>query len=218
MRRLFLPFVFASLLGGAGRVGAQVVINPGFESPTVVGPGSFIYTTNVTGWTFSAFDSNGGTGLTGNGSGFGPQDIGGASDPNGGLQAALMQGGGVISQSVNFTSGGNVALSLFIEARGSAGGGNPLLITLDSTVLTFAGFGTLSATSGSVFDFAISDTFAVTAGTHLLTIAGTLPFSTGDFTTFIDQVSFDAIPEPSTLALIASGLVMVLLAARRRRA
>lgn len=214
MRRAPLTLFFAVLLGVATAGRAQVVVNASFESPAI---SNFVYTTSVTGWTFSAFVSgSGGTGLTTNGSSFGTQDIGGASDPGGGSQAALIQGAGTISQASNFSTGGAFTLSFFAEARGFAGGGVPLSIMIDSTVLTFGGNQTVSPSSGSVFDRIVSDPFSVGAGFHTLSFTGTVNLNTADVTTFVDQVSVTAVPEASTLALLGAGLVGLGLVRRRR--
>ncbi len=215
MRRASPIFVFAVLLGAAVSGRAQVVVNASFESP---GISNFVYTTSVTGWTFSAFLSgSGGTGLTTNGSSFGTQDIGGTSDPGGGTQAALIQGAGTISQSIDFSPGGSFTLAFFAEGRGSAAGGVPLSIKSDSTALTFGGSATASPTSGSVFNLIVSDPFTVGAGFHTLSFTGTVNLNTADVTTFVDQVSVTAVPEPSTLALLGGGLAGLAFLRRRRR-
>lgn len=214
MRCASFVFVFAALLGAVVSGSAQVIVNPSFESP---GISNFVYTTSVTGWTFGPFVSGvGGTGLTTNGSSFGTQDIGGASDPGGGTQAALIQGAGTISQVIDFSPGGTFTLSFFAEGRGSAAGGVPLSIKIDSTVLTFGGSLTASPASGSVFNNIVSDPFSVSAGFHTLSFTGTVNLNTADVTTFVDQVSVTAVPEASTLALLGAGLVGLAFVRRRR--
>lgn len=213
MRRRSILLIFVSLLAAAVSGRAQTIVNPSFEAP---GISNFVYTTSVTGWTFSAFVSgSGGTGLTTNGSSFGTVDIGGASDPGGGTQAALIQGAGIISQAIDFSAGGAFTLSFFAEARGSQSGGVPLSITIDSSVLTFGGNATASAASGSVFNTIVSDPFSVSAGFHTLSFTGTVNLNTADVTTFIDQVSIAAVPEPSTLALLGGGLAALAFLRRR---
>lgn len=214
MRRIAQFLVFASLLAAAVSGRAQTIVNASFEAP---GISNFVYTTSVTGWTFSAFASgSGGTGLTTNGSSFGTVDIGGASDAGGGTQAALIQGAGIISQAIDFSTGGAFTLSFFAEARGSHSGGVPLSIKIDSTVLTFGGSVTASATSGSVFNRIVSDPFSVGVGFHTLSFTGTVNLNTADVTTFVDQVSVAAVPEPATFALLGGGLAALAFLRRRR--
>lgn len=214
MRRRSILLIFVSLLAAAVSGRAQTIVNPSFEAP---GISNFVYTTSVTGWTFSAFVSgSGGTGLTTNGSSFGTQDIGGASDPGGGTQAALIQGAGTIAQSIDFLAGGTFTLAFFAEARGAASGGVPLSIQIDSNVLTFGGSVTASAASGTVFNVIVSDPFTVGAGFHTLSFTGTVNLNTADVTTFVDQVSVTAVPEPSTLALLGGGLAALAFLRRRR--
>ncbi|MBU4273300.1 MAG: PEP-CTERM sorting domain-containing protein [Planctomycetes bacterium] len=62
-----------------------------------------------------------------------------------------------------------------------------------------------------------SDPITVAAGTHTLSFVGTEVAWGADARTSIDAVSITTIPEPSALALLATGLVGLLCYAWRKR-
>src|SRR5262245_37225770 len=107
--------------------------------------------------------------------------------PNGSV-AAFIEGPGTLSQSISGFSAANV-YSISFYAEKYSGAGEPLQFLIDSTVLTFnAGAATTQLPgSSSSFTQYTTDQFMVSAGTHTLTINGTVPDAPA--ISFIDVVA-----------------------------
>ncbi|HST31215.1 MAG TPA: PEP-CTERM sorting domain-containing protein, partial [Chthoniobacterales bacterium] len=131
------------------------------------------------------------------------------------LQSAFSgQTPGVFSQTISFTLAGTYQLAYLVAGRPPNGLGSfgdlPYDVRLDSTVI-----GTDSSTSSEPFTQVIF-TFTTTAGDHTLTFE-TSQSNGADNTAFIDSVSIQAVPEPTSLALFAIGGVAFAAARRFRR-
>ena len=145
----------------------------GFEN-LPVGAGHYAYGPTGSPWTFVAF-----AGLTGNGSAFT------AGNPNApeGRQVAFIQREGKIRQSVANWTAGNHTLSFQAAQRGNYGTPDQVLqVFIDDTLV-----GTIRPT-GTLYATYTTPSFAVAAGTHSITFAGTAIPSRGDHTVFIDAV------------------------------
>ncbi len=159
------------------------IANYGFETPSV---GTYAYDPSGASWTFSPSSSNGGSGITANGSAF---TLDNSVAPQG-AQVAFLQGTGTISQALSGFVPGITYTVTFLAAQrvnGNGTGQNQTWnLTLDGT--TFASFapGT-SATSYKTY----SATFTATATNHTLACIGT-DTNGGDNTIFIDNVSITA--------------------------
>lgn len=209
--RLRLVAAALAVLGIGNALAGQTIINAGFESPGGAGtqytPG-FGGLTGITGWTFGASGGASYDGYVSNNGFFGTTGI-----PEG-VQGAFIQGTGSFSQDIDFGAG-TYTLSFFIEARG--GGGQPLALSVGGVGLTFGDAATITPLSSSEFNFVTSDPFSLSAGTHALIFAGTMPFGPTDLTTFIDDVSIAlAVPEPATWLLLGLGASGLLIMRRRR--
>jgi len=177
-------------LPGTGAVRAFVtVINPSFEDSQQAGDA---YTTSfgtldrlagIPGWQFnsSVGDSYAGI-VTENGTLLGsPKYI-----PQG-WQAAFIQGTGQFSQSVTFNSAGTYVIRFRACGRSSAGGGagaETIAVLIDGNSL-----GTFTpGTTATQWTLYTSNPFNVTAGIHVISFAGTVPYTQSDRTSFIDDV------------------------------
>lgn len=184
----------------ASFAGPIALTNEGFEEPSQGQGFSYLVGQTVGGWTFG-----GGSGIAANNSAFNVSQAPGN-------QAGFLQGqGSTISQTFNFT-GGLFFVDFLAEFRNGYGG-NTINVLIDNQKLTFGGADAFAPSTGLTFSSYKSDALSLAAGQHVLTFAGTSP---QDYTTFIDNVSVSAVPEPGTLALFAIG-VLGAGALRRRR-
>ena len=161
------------------------VINPSFEDSQQSGD---IYTTSygtlnpqtgIPGWQFSSSGGDSYAGLvTESGTLMGtPKYIPQC------WQAAFIQGTGQFLQSVTFQSAGTYVIRFRAEGRSNGGAGaETIAVSVDGNGV---GNFTPLTTGWTLF---MSSPFTVTAGAHAITFAGTVPFSTSDRTSFIDDV------------------------------
>ncbi len=106
-----------------------------------------------------------------------------------GNQCAFIQGTGDFSQKIDGFQAGTYIISFYAESRDRHT--NPLRVKIDDKPLTFNGIASAKplAAGNSMQQFT-SDPFTVTAGSHTLSFAGTVPFQdSDDRTTFIDDVA-----------------------------
>lgn len=176
-------------------------------------------TTIATGWTFGISGNNNGyngiaEALNGALSNFNPKYI------EDGADAAFLQGAGSVSQTLSLDVG-QYSLSYYLMGRPSADGGdgaNPVTTSLSgglvNDVETPANTDITSLGDWTLY----TDNFTVTtAGSYTLQFLGNDPYGVnGDHTTFVDNVSIVAVPEPSSLALAGIG-ALGLLCIRRYR-
>lgn len=195
-------FLTSALIASSSFASQITLSDPGFEDPSQ-GPGGYSYYGGQTidGWTYT-----GRTGIAANGSAFG------VSQASGNQAAFIQSDGSTISQSFDFT-GGRFTLDFLAEYR-MWYGGNTVYVTVDNQQLTFGGNTAFAPATGWTFTNYESDAIELSAGNHVLTFTGTSPY---DFTTFIDDVSITAVPEPGSLALLAIGALSVASLNRRRK-
>jgi len=172
--------------------------------------------TNGLGWTFKASSGDSYAGLLRDGF-WGQHDFD--------HQVAFLEGTGSISQVLSGFSTGTATVSFWAEARNNPYGPNGIKVTIGGTELTFGTSTTVTPpevlTYGAGFMTKyISKEFDVTANNnYTLAITGTVPFSTSDLTTYIDNVSVSntVVPEPSAFILAVMGVVGLLGYVRRKR-
>jgi lysophospholipase L1-like esterase len=161
------------------------IINPSFEDNQLsddtytTSKGTLNPLTGIPGWTFNSSASPSYSGIaTENGTIFGsPKYI-----PQG-WQAAFIQGTGSFSQSVTFNTTGMYVIRFRSEGRSNAGSGaNTIAVTVDGNNL---GTFTPVTTGWTLFT---STPFTATAGIHTVAFTGTIPYTTSDCTSFIDDV------------------------------
>jgi hypothetical protein len=154
----------------------------GFESPDVWGPkipespGGFDYAPTGSAWTFT-----GTAGVAGNGSAF---TSGNPGAPQGN-QVAFLQGKSSMTQTVNFPTAGNYAISFAAAQRGNVASAQTLQVLVDGNVV-----GTFDALKTTSYGTLTTSSFTVTEGSHIVTFQGTN--DSGDNTVFIDQVAVSA--------------------------
>ncbi len=158
----------------------NVTINPqattlgdtGFEAASV-SPGGFVYGPTGTPWTFT-----GTAGVASNASAF---TSGNPNAPQG-SQVLFLQGVSGVNQIATFPAG-TFTLSFAAAARANGGGTQTVQVLVDGSVV-----GTFNVT-GTAYTTLTTNSFALTAGNHIIAIQGTS--KTGDNTAFVDEVTVD---------------------------
>jgi hypothetical protein len=114
-----------------------------------------------------------------------------------------------LSQVIDFGSSSSFTLDFFLLNRG---GYNPQTVTveLDGTPITGGSF-----TPGTVWE-EDAVTFSTTAGDHTLTFVGSTE-DVDDQTAFLDDVTLNSAPEPSSLMLMGTGLLAGFVGLIRRK-
>src|SRR5882724_4239500 len=186
------------------------VANSGFETPALgSGANAYQYHPTGSGWTFgpnSGFDSNnnivGGSGITGNNSGFTSSN---PAAPEG-AQVAFLQGGSAnfISQSLSgFQAGVNYTISFQAAQRGNFNaGGEDFDVYLDSTFLA-----TFNPASTS-YALLSTPAFTTTAGAHTIKFVGRDSAGGNGNTAFIDAVQITGtvgIADAGTVTISVNG-------------
>jgi lysophospholipase L1-like esterase len=161
------------------------IINPSFEDSRqsgdtyTTGYGTLNPQTGVPGWHFSSSGGDSFSGIvTESGTILGtPKYIPQC------WQAAFIQGTGQFSQSVTFKSTGTNIIRFQAEGRSQGGAGaENIAVSVDGNVM---GTFTPLTTQWSLYT---SLPFSVTAGVHVISFTGTVPFSVSDRASFIDAV------------------------------
>ena len=187
----------------------QTIQDPSFETP-VIPSNNFTYDPVGAPWSFAA---NSGI-INAPGAGFN-----GPNAPDGSQYAFLQSGSGghspgAFSQTISFTLDGTYQLTYLVAGRPpnnlGAFGNLPYDLRLDSSVI-----GSDTTTSSEPFT-EVNFIFMATAGQHTLTFETTQ--INEDNTAFIDAVAIRAVPEPTSLVLLAlSGAGCMAARLRRRR-
>jgi hypothetical protein len=202
------------LLSGAKVSHAQIVQNGSFETPAVAANG-FEYDPSGGTWTFT-----GPSGIVnGTGSGFVPPSAAPA-----GQQVAFLQFGadgtqGSISQSITLPTTGAYQLTFDAGARVDRGGNTIFNVFLGSSTI-----GTVTTTTAQAYT-PETFTFTASAGTYDFGFAFDPTQPAGDNTALLDVVQINPVtttpvtttPEPSSMALLGSGLLGIAPLVRRRR-
>jgi hypothetical protein len=203
---LTLTFIAAS---GIARAEVVTINDPSFEnlvlsppsgggsywySPSINGPG---FVSGSSGWNFGTSSVGvSGQGLVGNGSAFGNPNA-----PDGSM-AAFLQHTSAISQLLNFLNVGDTVQFTFNAAgRTGQSGPNQLQVLLDNVVI----LGPFTPSAG-VYSTYTTDAVEITNPNETLTFEGLSAATTGDYTSFIDNVAGTESPEPGTWMMAAAGL------------
>ena len=145
-------------------------------------------------------------------------------------QAGLIQGAVSFSQTISGFDGQGYTLSFLAEGRNGQAGSNPFTVSLGGTTLTFTpgttvnpaatitgGNTTVTPPRGTAFVQYTSDPITPANGSSPLLSFNGIGVTGQDVTSFVDNVTFTAVPEPASCGAAAVGGV-ALLARRRRRA
>lgn len=207
------------------------VENPGFESPTWDNV-SWIYTnpwasghalpelTSVPGWTFGPSGGDSYDGLAA----INKSDVncGYPADWTG--QMAFLEGTGSFSQVINGFAAGTSSITFQAAGRnlvisGTDYGSNGVRVLFDGAPLSFTGGAQSITPVNGVMGSYTAIALNVTAGAHTVTFQGTIPISSGDHSTYVDNigVTSSAVPEPSAIVVMAMGLIGLLAYAWRKR-
>lgn len=213
--RNFALFCAVVLVSSVAFAAGLPIVNPDFSVPPIACGGNYAYqafggdcsgpsvpqqdfnSTPGIGWTFI---SGNGNGLTGPNTAFNP--------PNNinFYQAAFLQSyGASVSQTIpSFVAGQEYQLSFYLGSRYSSGccdGNQTIEALIDGNVI-----GTWSLVSFTPFTLTQVRFSVPTDGSHTLDFLG---LATTDSTAFITQTTIDPVPEPSTVLMLASGIVGV---------
>lgn len=154
--------------------GTAAFANASFETPAV---GTYSYTPAGSSWTFTGF-----SGIQKNGSAYSGTS---AVAPDG-VQTAFLQGNGgtlgAMSQSVNFSAGGNYTISFKAARRYSTI--QPVRVKVDGVTV-----GICTPVSGN-FETLTTAPFTVAAGSHIISLEAT--DNTADKAAFVDLMSISS--------------------------
>jgi hypothetical protein len=222
MRFTLLSVALLSVLVQAAAA-APVVVNSGFEDPALTTT-DWAYTnpfahdhglaelTDIPGWTFGPSGGDSYDGIIRCGRTEFPA---GATDN---MQWAFLEGSGAITQTVGGFATGTATISFQGFGRNTPGaGGNGIQVLVDGAAVTIAGSSSVTPADGVVTSYT-TDSFNVSAGSHTVTFLGTIPISSGDHTVFVDNIGVanTAVPEPSTLIVLSTGVLGLLAYAWRK--
>jgi hypothetical protein len=202
-RTIAAAVVFASAAASASASVLPVdgIFNGGFQASTLAS-GTFDYLNG----TYNSWTYTGSSGIATNNSAFNLVNAAGG-------QAGLLQQVSSISQAFTFTQS-LFSVSFSAEARNYGGGGNIISVLVDGVALNFGGQTSFIPGSNSSFTTYTSDLIKLSVGTHTLNFVSA-GVAGKDVTTFIDNVSVSAVPEPLSISLM--GLGMLALGASRRK-
>jgi hypothetical protein len=226
--RLIVGFaVFSAACLSASFARANLILNPGFESPALSGgpnfspnqltgiPGNYAYPgANGTPSTFDHWTYQGGAGLIDTSQG--SNDWYGNTPPSGfgPNQFAFVQGGAgsILSQTFTSASAGTTTVSWLEGGRpasfGCCNGDETYKVLLNDIQI-----GLFSTTSGQNFELETA-TGLLNVGLNTLSFVGQ---TNADETAFFDNVSVAAVPEASTWAMMLLGFAGLGFVAVRRK-
>lgn len=213
MFKLSLAVLAASI--GSGSVPALAgvtILNPSFESPSL-GSGNFREGNPPANWTYLGPGGSSGGGIVANGSAYGNSNA-----PDGNQALLLKSIGGVQQQLSGFVVGDTYTLSLYAEGRTNYNGADPFQVEISAIPLTFSGSTTITpptTPSTNVYLLYTSDPFTVSTTTPYINILGT---SLADNSTFVDFITAQGTPEPTSIAIWGLAIGLGLVVVRRRKA
>lgn len=215
---LFAALTTALMTFASQDIGAQIIVNGGFENPIVTLPPTYtapyqsLPNDILTGWTLGATYTGNEGAQTAVGLWNSTYPLDGIQ-PQSGNQYIEIEGSGTLSQSVTISAG---TYTLSLGAQGRTGFVTPpLMFMLGTTSITFEASTTLLPASGSWITYT-SDTFVVeTTGVYTFIISGTDPILQGS--AVIDNVSIVPVPEPGAVVMTVLGGLVSLAITRRRR-
>jgi hypothetical protein len=215
IRALTICLVGSALVAPFTAAQANLIVNGDFEA-NQLSAGSYSYP-NTLQDSWSYFTASIGGGLLINYGGGNGAFIDVGQTGFGGTQVGGIQGTGVISQIFTAGTTANYDVNWVDAGRsGRIAPGNETYIAsvFDNTTSLLVAAATFSTTTNSIFNAESLTTLALVGG-HSYTLAFTGQLA-ADQTSFIDSVSVNNVPEPVSLALLASGVAGLGLIRRRK--